>query len=70
MARTLKQSSEALPLPDACRAARISYRAGWQAVVDGRVPAKRQGRRWLVAPAELAFVLRGARKGATTVSLG
>ncbi len=53
-----KRRNDWLPLIDACRIAGIGYREAWQAVADGRLPATRKGRRWLVKPNELVSAIQ------------
>ncbi len=51
--------NEKFPLIDLPRTLRahhdigVSYAAVWRAVVDGRIPADRQGRRWWIDTADL-----------------
>lgn len=51
--RALRENAIALGL-DPARLDRVSYRVTYSAVVDGRVPAERQGGRWFVRRAHLA----------------
>lgn len=46
-----------VPLPEAIVGSGITYAQGWNAVVTGKLPAKRRNGRWYVEPAAvLAFV--------------
>lgn len=49
----MPQREKLLPLIDACRLAGVEYRVAWQGIAAGSVNAVREGRRWLVDPAEL-----------------
>ena len=50
---TRDQKTQLLPLVEASRMAGVPYRSAWQAVVDGRVAAKRTGARWEVRVRDL-----------------
>jgi hypothetical protein len=55
--------SDLIPLPDAPRALRghgvsISYLQLWRRVVAGDVPARRDGSRWSIDPADLPGIAR------------
>lgn len=34
----------------------VSYPFAWRAVVDGRIPAHRDGKRWLIDPADMPTI--------------
>ena len=54
-------TEKTLPLTDAAlalatRGTPVSYRALWGAAIEGRIPATRLGRRWIVQEADLATI--------------
>lgn len=48
--------TEALPELRALHGSRISYQRLWLAVVEGRVPARREGKRWRVRQSDLPAI--------------
>lgn len=50
---TRREKTQLLPLVEASRMAGVPYRSAWQAVVDGRIAAKRTGARWEVRVRDL-----------------
>ena len=59
--------TDTIPLTDAPRALRAyglstTYNALWIAIVAGRVPAERVGKRWYVRAADLAVIAQILKK--------
>lgn len=54
--KTLRLTDAALAL--ATRGTPVSYRALWGAAIEGRIPATRNGQRWIVKAADLDGIVQ------------